>query len=254
MRWRCVRRIVGVLSGAGRAGGSVGAPAGRAGVRARSGGGVAAGPRSAEVVVAILAVLKRGRRICRSTRRIRRRGSSSCWPMPRRWWSVTHRRRLRSAAGRRADVPVIDARRPARDCGVSPVRRWAVRRPARGRHGVCDLHLGVDRVRPRAWRSRHRNVTAVVGVVRALGLRAGSGVGAVSFAVLRRLGVGDLRCAADRWPAGGGARGRWCARRDELHDAAGRPSASTVLQPDAVGGLAVLSPQGLESVALVVGW
>ncbi|EUA30872.1 AMP-binding enzyme family protein [Mycobacterium xenopi 3993] len=42
-------------------------------------------PRSAEAVVAIVAVLKTGPHTCRSNPRCRRRGSSSSSPTPRRW-------------------------------------------------------------------------------------------------------------------------------------------------------------------------
>ena len=74
-----VRGCVGELRGAGRAGEPAGAGAGGAG----------AGPepvvavmmdRSAELVVALLAVLRRGRRTCRWIRATRRSGSRSCWP------------------------------------------------------------------------------------------------------------------------------------------------------------------------------
>ena len=44
-------------------------------------------PRSAEAIVAILAVLKCGRGLCADLiRPIPMNGSASCSPMPRRWW------------------------------------------------------------------------------------------------------------------------------------------------------------------------
>ena len=68
---------------------------------------------------------------------------------------------------------------------------------------------------------------------------------------LRRLGVGDLRCAVARWAAGGGARvgGRLTGRLPRLAGLLNR-SACLSQTPSAVG---MLSPEGLESVALVVG-
>ena len=78
----------------------------------------------------------------------------------------------------------------------------------------------------------------------------GAGVDAVPLVCFRLLGVGDLGCAAGWWAAGGGARsgGRFTGGFPRL---AGQRAGQRA-HPDPVGGGA-LSPQGLESAALLLG-
>ena len=60
---------------------------------------------------------------------------------------------------------------------------------------------------PKGVAVTHHNVTQLLESMD-VGLPAGAGAGvdAVAFVGLRRVGVGDLRCAAAWWAAGGGAR------------------------------------------------
>ena len=90
--------------------------------------------------------------------------------------------------------PVVDAQPEYGPTGAGP-----------GRYRLPDLHLGHHRC-PQGCGDHPPQRDPTVGVV---GRRAagGGGVAAVSFVGVRRLGAGRSRCAAARASAGGGGRG-----------------------------------------------
>ena len=105
------------------------------------------------------------------------------------------------------DLPVIDVDDPR----IETYPCTALPAPAADDIAYLIYTSGTTGV-PKGVAVTHHNVTQLLASLDA-GLPRGRGVVAVSFLGLRRLGVGDLRCAAARRAAGGGARSRWRAHR-----------------------------------------
>ena len=150
-RWRwCAADAMLTLRGAGRAG----EPAGAATWPARGVGPErwwrCAWTRSAELVVALLAVLRRARRTCRWTRATRPSGSRSCWPTPRPALRADRRRSGRGELPAAAvpvlalDDPAAAARRPA-----APMPRRTPAVPLRPAHPAYVIYTSGSTGRPK---------------------------------------------------------------------------------------------------------
>ena len=119
------------------------------------------------------------------------------------------------------------------------------------RHRLPHLHLGHHRCPQGGGRHPPQRDPAGGDSLDAdLPAGSGPGVDAVSFLCLRLLGVGDLRRAAAWWAAGGGARvgGALTGRLPRL---AGRRTGQRV-KPDPVGGGGAVTARGWSRSTLVV--
>ena len=166
-----------------------------------------------------------GRPICRSTRRCRRPGSEFMIADAAPIAALTTAGLADRLDG--CDLLVIDVNDPAVDTQPST----ALPAPAPDDIAYLIYTSGTTGV-PKGVAITHHNVTQLLESLDA-GAAARGGVDAVSFLGLRRLGVGDLRCAVAWWAAGGGARVGG-ALTGRLPRFAGREQVS-VLKPDPVG-------------------
>ena len=144
------------------------------------------------------------------------------------------------------EVPIIDVGDPAVGTNQARHRRGPLpmtspTSPTRRAPPVC----------PRVAVT-HRNVTQILDSLDA-GVRLGPGQvsGAVSFVGVRLFGVGDLGCVVARGAAWWWCPRRWRASPEDLQALLVAEGVSVLTQtPSAVG---VLSPQGLGVAALVIG-
>ncbi|EUA65636.1 AMP-binding enzyme family protein [Mycobacterium xenopi 4042] len=155
-------------------------------------------PRSADAVVAMLAVLKTGRHTCRSTRQSRRPGSSSCSPTPPPWRQSPPRAWPAGWTGTPSwsSTSTTPEFRTTRTPPACP-------RPRRRR--LPHLHLGHHR--SSQGRGGHAPQYHPAAGFIGCGPAAPGCMEPLSLFGLRRVGVGDLRRPAARRPTGGGADG-----------------------------------------------
>ena len=155
--------------------------------------------RSAEAVVAILAVLKTGAAylpIDPAVPDARLRVHAS--PTPHRSPLITTAELADRLDG--CDLAVIDVDDTAMDTQPST----ALPAPAPDDVAYIMYTSGTTGI-PKGVAVTHHNVTQLLQSLDSRPAARG-GVAAVSYVGFRRLGVGDLRCPVARWACGGGAR------------------------------------------------
>ena len=154
--------------------------------------------RSAQAVVAMLAVLKTGAAYLPIDPAV---------PAARIKFMIADAAPMAAITTAGLAEPARRVRSAGDRCRRSPHRRSTQHRVAcseRRRYRLPDLHLGHDR-HSEGGGGHSPECDPVAGAV---GCRftGGRSLGAVSFVGFRRVGVGDLRRAAAGWAAGGGAR------------------------------------------------
>ena len=201
-------------------------------------------PRSAEAIVAILAVLKTGAAYL---------PIDPALPAARIGFMLADAAPAAAITTAELADRLDDMRRDGHRRRTTPVSPASPARACRCRTPddlAYMIYTSGTTGMPKGVAVTHHNVTQLLESWMAACPRR-AGVVAVAFVCVRLLGVGNLRRAVARGPAGGGVRSRWRARRKTSTTLLVSQQVNVLSQtPSAVG---MLSPEGLESVALVMG-